>query len=68
MDRLAHVLKTPLMVIRNSRDPFLAVFDSADPFFSTPQRNVTTTPNQALLMLNGPWALERDCSPPIPME
>ena len=37
---------------RNSPDPLLDVFDSADGFSSTPERNVTTTPTQALLMIN----------------
>ena len=46
-------------VMRNKRDPLIAVFDGADPFISTSRRINTTTPNQALLMLNGPWALDR---------
>ncbi len=46
-------------VIRNRRDPLLAVFDGADGFSSTDRRNVTTTPTQALLMINGPWPLAR---------
>ncbi|RLT01277.1 MAG: DUF1549 domain-containing protein [Planctomycetota bacterium] len=37
---------------RNSPDALLDVFDSADGFSSTPERNVTTTPTQALLMIN----------------
>ena len=37
---------------RNSPDPLLDVFDAADGFSSTPERNVTTTPTQALLMIN----------------
>jgi mono/diheme cytochrome c family protein len=45
--------------IRNSRDPLLAVFDGADGFVSTDRRNVTTTPTQALLMINGPWTRTR---------
>lgn len=46
-------------VIRNRRDPLLEGFDAPDYLTSTAQRNVTTTPNQALLMINGPWALAR---------
>ena len=45
--------------VRNSRDPLLEVFDSADGFASTDRRHVTTTPTQSLLMLNGPWPLAR---------
>lgn len=37
---------------RNSPDPLLDLFDSADGFFSTAERNVTTTPTRALLMIN----------------
>ncbi len=46
-------------VIRNSRDPLMDAFDAADGFASTDQRNVTTTPTQSLLMINGPWPLAR---------
>ncbi|MFM9963569.1 MAG: PSD1 and planctomycete cytochrome C domain-containing protein [Planctomycetaceae bacterium] len=42
---------------RNSPDPLLDVFDSADGFSSTPERNVTTTPTQALMMINSKSAL-----------
>jgi hypothetical protein len=45
--------------IRNTRDPVLDVFDMADPFISTDRRNVTTTPTQSLLMINGAWPLQR---------
>jgi hypothetical protein len=44
---------------RNSPDPLLDVFDSADGFSSTPERNVTTTPTQALLMINSKGSLAR---------
>ena len=44
---------------RNSPDPLLDVFDSADGFSSTPERNVTTTPTQALLMINSKDSLAR---------
>ncbi|MFM7846005.1 MAG: DUF1549 and DUF1553 domain-containing protein, partial [Planctomycetota bacterium] len=46
-------------VIRNQRDPLLDVFDSPDHILSTAERNVTTTPNQALLMMNGKYLLDR---------
>ncbi|MCH5375092.1 MAG: DUF1553 domain-containing protein, partial [Planctomycetes bacterium] len=46
-------------VIRNSRDPLLEAFDAADGFASTDRRNVTTTPTQSLMMINGPWPLAR---------
>lgn len=42
---------------RNSPDLLLDVFDSADGFSSTAERNVTTTPTQALLMINSKEAL-----------
>ncbi len=46
-------------VIRNTRDPLLDAFDQADGLNSVSRRNVTTTPTQALLMLNGEWLLQR---------
>jgi hypothetical protein len=46
-------------VIRNTRDPLLDAFDAPDGSITTPLRNVTTTPTQALLMINGPWTLAR---------
>ncbi len=46
-------------VMRNTHDPLLEVFDLPEGFTSTAQRNVTTTPTQALLMLNGPYLLQR---------
>jgi hypothetical protein len=45
--------------LRNSRDPLIEAFDPPDPYNSTPQRNVTTTPMQSLVMINGPYALQR---------
>jgi hypothetical protein len=45
--------------IRNTRDPLLDVFDLPDSFSSVPQRNVTTTPTQSLLLINGEWLLSR---------
>ena len=45
--------------LRNSRDPLLEAFDPPDPYTSSPQRNVTTTPLQSLVLLNGPYVLQR---------
>ena len=44
---------------RNTPDPLLDVFDSADGFNSTAERDITTTPTQALLMINSKEALAR---------
>ncbi len=41
-----------LMVQRQRRHPFLALFDGADPNASTPARQTTTAPTQALYFLN----------------
>ncbi len=46
-------------VMRNTRDPLLDVFDWPENFQSTAQRNVTTTPTQALLLLNSPFMLRQ---------
>lgn len=43
-----------LMVQRQRRHPFLALFDGADPNSSTPVRDTTTVPSQALFFLNDP--------------
>ncbi len=45
--------------MRNSRDALLGALDPPDPYTSTPQRNVTTTPMQSLVMINGPYVLQR---------
>jgi len=45
--------------LRNSRDALLEVFDPPDAYTSTAQRNVTTTPSQALLLINGHYTLQR---------
>ena len=44
-----------LMVQRQRRHPFLALFDGADPNASTPLRPITTIPSQALYFLNDPF-------------
>jgi hypothetical protein len=46
-------------VTRNIRDPQMDVFDAPENFVSTSQRNTTTTPTQALLMMNSPTMLQR---------
>jgi hypothetical protein len=45
--------------LRNSRDPLIEAFDPPDGYLSTPQRNVTTTPMQSMVMINGSYALQR---------
>ncbi len=47
------------MVQRNRRDPFLALFDGADPNATTPERGETTVPTQALFVLNDPFFHEQ---------
>ncbi|HYG74364.1 MAG TPA: DUF1549 domain-containing protein [Planctomycetota bacterium] len=46
-------------LFRNVKDGLLDVFDIPDGSGSTPSRNVTTTPTQSLLMINGAWPLQR---------
>ena len=45
-------------VYRNKPDSVLALFDTPDGVNSMPLRPTTTTPNQALALLNSDWALE----------
>lgn len=44
-----------LMTQRIQRHPYLAIFDGADPSTSTPARPSSTTPLQALYLLNDPF-------------
>jgi hypothetical protein len=44
---------------RNTRDLLLELFDAPESFTSTSQRNVTTSPLQALLMINSPFMLKQ---------
>ena len=44
-----------LMTQRIQRQPFLALFDGADTNMSTPVRNISTVPTQALFFLNNPF-------------
>jgi hypothetical protein len=46
-------------VIRNAHDALLDAFDAADGTVSTPRRSTTTSATQALLLINGDWALAR---------
>lgn len=46
-------------VRRNTHDPLLEAFDAPDHIASMPQRNVTTTPTQALLLFNSQSILQR---------
>jgi hypothetical protein len=48
-----------LMTQRQRRHPLLALFDGADPSASTPQRQTTTVPPQALFFLNNPFFHEQ---------
>jgi cytochrome c553 len=49
-------------VLRNARDPLLDVFDLPDRILGTGERNVTTTPGQSLLLINGEWGLARSAA------
>ncbi|MBO0699203.1 MAG: DUF1553 domain-containing protein, partial [Zavarzinella sp.] len=44
------------MNVTSSRDPVLDILDCPDPSVKTPRRNATTTPLQALTLMNGPFA------------
>ena len=46
-------------VLRNTRDAICDAFDSPDGYTSCAQRNTTTTPMQALFLINGDWMLAR---------
>jgi hypothetical protein len=48
-----------LMTQRIQRHPYLAIFDGADPSTSTAARTTTTTPLQALYLLNDPFIHEQ---------
>jgi hypothetical protein len=48
-----------LMTQRIQRHPYLAIFDGADPSTSTATRMSTTTPLQALYLLNDPFVHEQ---------
>jgi hypothetical protein len=44
-----------LISVRNRRHPFLGLFDGADPNATTPVREATTVPTQALYFMNSPF-------------
>lgn len=44
-----------MMVQRQRRHPYLALFDGADPNASTATRQTTTVPTQALYFINDPF-------------
>ncbi|WP_437222906.1 PSD1 and planctomycete cytochrome C domain-containing protein [Planctomicrobium sp. SH661] len=48
-----------LMTQRIKRHPFLALFDGADPNASTGKREATTTPSQALFLMNDEFIHQR---------
>jgi hypothetical protein len=48
-----------VMQKRNRRSRFFALFDGPDPNESTPQRDVTTVPPQALFFMNDPFLHEQ---------
>ncbi len=48
-----------LMTQRIQRHPYLAIFDGADPATSTPVRTTSTTPLQALFLLNDTFVHEQ---------
>lgn len=48
-----------LMSQRIQRHPYLAIFDGADPAVSTPMRTTSTTPLQALYLLNDKFVHEQ---------
>lgn len=48
-----------LKTLRNKREPLLEAFDQPDRIVGTGSRNITTSPTQSLLMINGEWPLQR---------
>jgi hypothetical protein len=46
-------------VMRNTHDPLCDAFDAPDGSNTTPTRNVTITPTQSLILINGAWTLDR---------
>ena len=51
-----------LMVQRARKHPYLSLFDGADPNLSTSERMMTTTPTQALYLLNASFVHDRSLS------
>ena len=54
-----HQRSVYLMTQRIQRHPYLGIFDGADPSTSTPVRGASTTPLQALFLLNDPFVHEQ---------
>ena len=48
-----------LITLRNTRNPLLEAFDQPDRITGTGTRNITTSPTQSLMMINGDWTLKR---------
>jgi hypothetical protein len=46
-------------VMRNTHDPLCDAFDAPDGSNTTPTRNITVTPTQSLILINGAWTLDR---------
>ncbi|MFN3191565.1 MAG: PSD1 and planctomycete cytochrome C domain-containing protein [Aureliella sp.] len=59
VDEKSHRRSLYVKSFRNKNDSFLAGFDMANGLKSVPVRDNTTTPIQALLLINGDYALER---------
>lgn len=55
----SHRRSVYLMTQRIQRHPYLAIFDGADPSTSTAARTTSTTPLQALYLLNDPFVHEQ---------
>jgi hypothetical protein len=51
-----------LMIQRNRRHPFLALFDAADPNQSVAERQPTTTPTQTLFLMNSQFVHDQATS------
>ena len=47
------------LVVRSARDPLLEAFDCPDSAFKAPRRGITTTPLQALAMMNNSFVLRQ---------
>ncbi len=46
-------------IVRNAQDAMLEAFDAPNGNVAAPRRDATTTPTQALLLINGAWSLKR---------
>ena len=57
-DKASHRRSIYRFIVRSQPDPWMSTLDCADSSQSTPIRNETLTPLQALSMLNSPFSLE----------